>query len=506
MPIDLNSTLHSWIKSYTKQPIKNMPTEPDKCDLLGFPGIQAEHTKEYSLGTKYIRKLWLVAENDRTLHPKFLDSVVIKFAEQVNKVVNEFAQKEDKRYKELCGDAFLEKEAVHILKDLKFGQEIWGENSGAKTRLKSNLQGQRPRWGVQTKSGYKSNDEDSIQLNLRHWMAARIQAKINAPCREKTSVPLATVKHTAQPSSELTSPSRSQQSKLIQEKGFSDAPKLTSLSKRHRNHSLPTVRGGSTADSSQSRSRENPGESSDSDKSFSFTSFLVTGSEAGFPQSAVNRSKRQRIDIPQGRSNTRSPQLSSETTSVVDIHVPSDKSADIVISDASSKNNNVDIDKDSLSGADRMKRKLQLDLTRFLDGEPDYTGILREVIPPAKQLYAISQHCKPHSDLEIEFSDFNRALIHWENLLERRTASSDVVRSFLEDLIQKLADQANFEDRVALFHHSGSRSHVEFPPQILTISLALFFEGLLGDAYMPFSFKVLVNKLRTVNQTLYDTI
>lgn len=336
-------------------------------------------------------------------------------------------------------------------------------------------------------------------------MAARIQAKINAPCREKTSVPLTTVKHTAQPSSELTSPSRSHQSKLVQKKGFSDALKLTPL-KRRRNHSLPTVRGGSTADSSRSRSRERPGESSDSDKSFSFTSFVVTGSEADFPQSAISQSKRRRIDIPQGLSHTRSPQLSSEITSTVDVHVPSDTSANIVISDASSKNNNVDVDKDSLSGADQMKRKLQLDLTRFLNSEPDYTGILREVIPPTKQLYAISPHRKPYSDLEIEFSNFNSALIHWENLLERRTASSDVVRSLLEDPLQKLADQANFEDRVALFHDSGPRSHVEFPLERWTISLALFFEGLLGDAYMPFPFEVLVNKLRTVNQTLYDTV
>ncbi|KAA8617292.1 hypothetical protein A1F94_007893 [Pyrenophora tritici-repentis] len=99
-----------------------------------------------------------------------------------------------------------------------------------------------------------------------------------------------------------------------------------------------------------------------------------------------------------------------------------------MISDTPNKNNIVDVDEDSLSGADQVKRKLQLDLARLLNSEPDYTGILREVIPPTKQLYAIRWHRKPYSDLEIEFSNFNRALIHWEDLLKRLTASTGIAQ------------------------------------------------------------------------------
>jgi hypothetical protein len=131
-----------------------MPTEPEKHYLLGFPGVEAEHPK------LYIRRLWLVADNDRKAFPKFLDKDVEELAKQVNKVVNTFVRNEDKRHEELCGGAFLEKDASRILNDLGFGSRIWGEGSGAEIRLQSNLPGSRPRWGVKTDSGYESNDED----------------------------------------------------------------------------------------------------------------------------------------------------------------------------------------------------------------------------------------------------------------------------------------------------------------------------------------------------------
>ena len=175
MPLESNRTLHTWMKYYAqKQIAENMPAEPDKHDLLGFPNIEAEHPKWY------IRKLWLVAENDRVEYPKSLDSNVLGLEKEAKKVIKKYVKNEHERYKELCGGAFLKKEAVHILKKLRFGQRIWGEDSGVETRLKSNLPGERPRWGVHTDSGYKSNDEDSIELWLRYWIAARIQNKINA--------------------------------------------------------------------------------------------------------------------------------------------------------------------------------------------------------------------------------------------------------------------------------------------------------------------------------------
>jgi hypothetical protein len=155
MPLDSNHTLHAWMKYYAyNQSTDRMPTEPDKHDLLGFPGVEAEDAKWY------IRRLWLVADNDRKLFPKFLDKEVAELAKHVNKVVNMFVQHEDKRDEELRCGAFLEKDALHILGYLGFGRRIWGEGSGAETRLKSNLPGSRPRWGVDTDSGYEDNDED----------------------------------------------------------------------------------------------------------------------------------------------------------------------------------------------------------------------------------------------------------------------------------------------------------------------------------------------------------
>ena len=62
----LNRTLHTWMKSHNQ--IRNtdsMPTEPEKHYLLGFPGVEAEDAK------LYIRRLWLVAGDDRKPYPKF---------------------------------------------------------------------------------------------------------------------------------------------------------------------------------------------------------------------------------------------------------------------------------------------------------------------------------------------------------------------------------------------------------------------------------------------------
>jgi hypothetical protein len=107
------------------QSTNRMPTEPDKHDLLGFPGVEAEdHPK------RYIRRLWLVADNDRKPIPKFLDKEVVELAQHVNKVVNTFTQDKDKRDEELHGGAFLEKDALHILGYLGIGRRIWAKVPG----------------------------------------------------------------------------------------------------------------------------------------------------------------------------------------------------------------------------------------------------------------------------------------------------------------------------------------------------------------------------------------
>ena len=139
---------------YYKHNPDRMPTEPDKHDLLGFPGVEAEHHK------CYIRRLWLAAEDDRIPYPKFLDKNVQDLALRINQVVNALTKAEDKLGEELSGDAFLEKDAARILDDEGFGGRIWGPHPEAEARLQSNLPGTRPRWSVETDSGYKKNDED----------------------------------------------------------------------------------------------------------------------------------------------------------------------------------------------------------------------------------------------------------------------------------------------------------------------------------------------------------
>jgi hypothetical protein len=155
MPLDLNYILHTWIKHYRRNKgMDVMGVEPSEHDLLGFPGVKAEHPKIY------IRQLWLVADNDRVPCPKFLDTNVCDLAKEVNKMVNTYVGDVEKLHKGLCGGEFLKEDVDNILNFKGLGCRIWGEDFGAATRLKSNLPGTYPRWGVQTDSGYDTRDED----------------------------------------------------------------------------------------------------------------------------------------------------------------------------------------------------------------------------------------------------------------------------------------------------------------------------------------------------------
>lgn len=342
-------------------------------------------------------------------------------------------------------------------------------------------------------------------------MAALIQAKINAPCKEKKGVPSVTGERKEQelsvPTSPPASPPRSQQSELAQRGGPSDTSGLApSRLKRHGNRSATMVEAKLKAASDRSRSRARSDNSSGSMGTFSFTSYKQTGSEADFLQSTSNVFKRPRIDISQSRSPTQSQQ-SPEAISTAGISLPTDTSTNITAPDMVNNNeSNSDIYEEGLFGADQMKRKLQLDLGRFLNNQPDFNAILHEVILPTRKLYAISPYCKPYSDLDVEFRNLDRALEHWEILIKTRTASPGVIKSSLKDPLQELAAKRTFEDRVAVLHSLGPRSRIDFPFEGWTISLALFFEGLLGDTYMPFPFKDLVDRLRAVNWPLYDII
>jgi hypothetical protein len=56
-------------------------------------------------------------------------------------------------------------------------------------------------------------------------------------------------------------------------------------------------------------------------------------------------------------------------------------------------------------------------------------------------IYAISPHREPYSDLDFEFRNFNRTLDHWKSLIKRRTASSGAALSPFKDPLQELAAQ-----------------------------------------------------------------
>lgn len=108
--------------------------------------------------------------------------------------------------------------------------------------------------------------------------------------------------------------------------------------------------------------------------------------------------------------------------------------------------------------------------------------------------------------MEVEFRNFDRAMEHWETLIKTRMASPSTVQPPVKDHLEALAAKRTFEDRVAMLRKLGPGSHIDFPFETWTISLALFFEGLLGSTYMPLPFKDLVDRLRAINRPLYDAV
>jgi hypothetical protein len=328
-------------------------------------------------------------------------------------------------------------------------------------------------------------------------MAARIQTDINRPCKEKKRVPSVTVEHVEQQSPEPALQPRPQRPELAQQEGSSATPKLPPPCLEQRTKvSAAMVKAKPKTHSRRSQSRARSDNSHGSDGNFSFTSFMHEGSdsEAGFP-----RSKRPRVDTPEQRSYTRSPQHTTKVTSTVGADLQSEASTNITIPDIgnniNNNNNNNNVEEGSLSEIDQMKQRLQLNLLRFLNNELDYAGMRDNVIPLTKQLYEISSYRIPFSRFEVEFKNFERALDHWKSLVNQVTASAGVTQSVVKDTLPELAKKKTFEERVAMLRHLGPRSHVDFPFESWTISLALFFEGLLGKTYMPVPFEDLVSLL-----------
>jgi hypothetical protein len=332
-------------------------------------------------------------------------------------------------------------------------------------------------------------------------MAARIQAKINAPCNDRQRLRSKATKNIQQTLPSLAARPRQRRPERARSSQLSRSASVSSQPKHNTHLSVPIADAHSEADSARSSKRAH---SEESNSCFSFGTFLDSETEADFP-SKSKRPKRLRRDGSTHGSHTGSPPLSSEATFTADGTLRSDPSTNITLPDV----RNIDItniDNRGPASVDQIKQKLQLGLVRFLNNELDFAGVLSEVIPPTKHLYAISPHREPYSDLEFEFKNFNRALEHWESLITTHTATTGATQSPLNDPLQELAAQGTFKDRVTMLYNCGPRSKIDFPLETLTISLSLFFEGLLGDTYMPFPFENMVSKLRSANQPLYDSI
>lgn len=96
----------------------DLSADPNEHDLLGFPGVKAEHPKIY------LRRLWLPVENDRTIYPRFHNTTIGEIAQLASRVINSLANDATRRIEELQGGAFLESDANRILEVKGYGRRI----------------------------------------------------------------------------------------------------------------------------------------------------------------------------------------------------------------------------------------------------------------------------------------------------------------------------------------------------------------------------------------------
>jgi hypothetical protein len=323
-------------------------------------------------------------------------------------------------------------------------------------------------------------------------MASRIQAKINNLREDSQRKPSKTIKNAKEVSPQL----EPRLCRLRPGQGGSLELSLSAPTLSTQHHTfLSDATMLSTRSSKRARSK---------DSSSSFGAFLRPDPGPDSPESKDRGSKLLRSDASMCGSQTRSSRIISEATFSTVSNSLSNFTC-ITIPDMYNVND-TDTSNCGLSSVDLTKQKLGHNLARFLNDDLNFAGILSEIIPPTRHLYAISPHRKPGSDLEFEFRTFNRALEHWESLIARLTASASATQSPLNDPLQELAAQKTFQNRVAMLHNCGPRSQIEFPLKRWTVLLALFFEGLLGEAHMPFPFNELVIRLRSANQPLYDFV
>jgi hypothetical protein len=179
-------------------------------------------------------------------------------------------------------------------------------------------------------------------------MATRIQAKINAPYKEKRSVPSVSEEHIEQTPQIALPPQR--QLVLVQRKSFLELSSgLAPLSSRSiESHTgLPMGMAGAQLDLNSNRSR-NRARSHDSENSWTFMDFTRLGSQASSSPAKRKGAKRLKIDSADGRSHPSSPQHKSldlvDLRSVQEFnhHVEVGTSTDILTPDV--RDNDIDVD------------------------------------------------------------------------------------------------------------------------------------------------------------------
>jgi hypothetical protein len=311
-----------------------------------------------------------------------------------------------------------------------------------------------------------------------------------------------------------------------------DSTATTSNSPEHNTTSFMALEGRApheTRTGLDHRARSNE----DSEESWPYMSFTRSRSRTSSPPP-----KRKRIERPlrASPSSQQSPQHSAtkfcmpadlvDTTSVHDIgssiaayctssnlSPPTSESANNTnplngiptITTISAHDSNTELDHHEHSIFCEAKRKLRSHLAHFLtSNEPKYQDVLKNVIPSAKTLYALSPQRLPHNDLYLEFRDLSRALDHWQTVISGFKVRTGAMGSAFDDSLHQLPQQS-LKDRLAAYRQIDSKAQSYLGLDRWTNALALFFEGLLGDDYMPFPFEHLVARLRAANQPLCDS-
>ncbi|KAF3031151.1 hypothetical protein E8E11_010548 [Didymella keratinophila] len=484
---------------------ENLCDHPDEHDLLGFPGVKAEHPKVY------LRRLWLPAENDRITYPKFHDTKISDMASLASKVVNGLAKDTAKLKEQLQGCAFLKAEANWILEERGYGRCVWGEDCGANIRLKSNLEGTYPRWRATTASGERvENDQEMIKLTFRYWMAARLQKKIIAPSRE-TQGPVETNESrqdepgshqgagaqdvlSCYKSSPLHPPDGGAAVAVVEASHYTCNDQLgcdmASNSSEQKPWILDTVP--SQDNDSLKRKRSNASEKIDVERRLQpleSTAAARPGSP-GLIDPAVART--QPVMIEASPTYT-SPLLACPAASA------SPRCTAVVrkVEHEARPDNHRNFSECEVPATNlEAQQRLQNLLT---DARMNLEVMSDEILLVARWLYRESPHRHPDDDWYNDFRVLSQAMDRWEYLVAQKLTAG-VMRPSPEDPLPRFIVEKTAEDRLRVFRVSRVQMQPSYSFDTWTIALALLFEGLLPHVGNPSSFEDMVRRLRTALQ------